>query len=557
MHEGILMKTIFFLFCFLGPAVIPTGAMAESHETLTIGINGEFENLNPMIGSELVTFYLLYAAWRPLVGLSPDGKWTPLLIKKIPSIENKMAKKKGNGLEVTIEFVNGAKWGDGVSMTCRDLEFSWRIGKNKNVSIPNREMYDNINSITWDPKSDQKCILNFSQNKYDFVVNMPDPMPAHLEEPIYNKYKDQPQGYDVNSAYTKAPATPGLYNGPYVITEVKLGSHVILEPNPYFFGRKPQFKKVIFKLIPNNISLVPNLRSGSIDLISPTGWGLDQAVAFEKNVKNENLPYEVVFQDGFVYGHIDLNLDNSILSDIRVRKALSFGLNKKEMVQTLTEGKGKVADQFVADIDPWKNPKVANYDYNKNKANHLLDEAGWRLQPNGLRQKDGKNLSLTLMGAAGVKIVELMQTYIQGQYKSLGIELKIKNEPPRVLFGQTIIHRAYEMALFSWTSMPENSPRTILHSTSIPSEKNSYAGQNYTGYSNPKVDHLIDQLESELSVKKRTEIAQKILAAYSEDIPVMPIYFRPNNAVIPKGMKGFRLAGSKFAETLEIENWRW
>ena len=536
---------------------IQSEVIAETHDTFTIGISGEFENLNPIIGTEAVTFYLLYTAWRPLVAVSTEGKWSPYLIKKIPSIENKLAKKKGEGLEATIEIIDNAKWGDGTPVTCKDVEFGWKVGGCKNVSSSDRESYENITSVTWDPKSDHKCTLTFKQSKFDFFTNMPYPLPAHLDEAIFNQYKDQPLAYDTHSTFTKNPTNPGLYNGPYVVKEVKLGSHVILEPNPHFYGKKPQFKKVIFKLIPNNISLVPNLRSKSIDMISPTGWGLDQAVAFDKNVKDEKLPYSVVFQDGEVYSHIDLNMANPILADIRVRKALSLGFNKKEMIETLTSGRGKVAYHFVTSRDPWYTEKVAIYNYNKAEAGRLLDEAGWKMQPNGIRQKDGKNLSLTIVGSAGNKLIELMEAYLQAQYKSIGIDMRSKNEPGRVFFGTTTIHRNFDMAIFSWTSAIENSPRTILYSTMIPSDKNAYAGQNFTGYNNPLVDKLIDQLEAELSLKKRIPIAHKLLTAYTDDIPVIPLYYRPNNAVVPADMKNFRLSGSKYYETLEIENWRW
>lgn len=525
-------------------------------DTLTIGIASEFETLNPMISSQAATKYMLYLAYRPLVVLSPDGKWIPLLIKEIPTIENKMAKKNGEKLDVTFELLDNAQWGDGQPVICKDIEFAWKIGKDNNVSIASREAYENITAVTADKANPKKCTIAFAKTKFDYFANLPDPMPSHLEESVHKKFGGQSEGYDRNSLYVKAPTTPGLYNGPYMISDVKLGSHVIFIPNPKWQGKKPYFQKIIFKLIPNSSTMEANLRSGNIDMICPAG-GIDvaQGVIFERKVKSENLPHKVVFEDGVIYAHIDLNLDNPILKDLKVRQALSYSFNKKEMIDSLLEGRGKVANHFLTESDPWATNKVEVYNYNKRKANSLLDEAGWKMGASGYREKNGKTLALTLMAASGAKVNELIETYLQDKFKAIGVQLQLKNEPARVFFGETTTHRNFEMALFSWVSIPESSPRSILHSSMIPSAKNSWAGQNFTGYKNPEVDKWIDALEQEMNAAKRAEIGKKIVAQYTKDIPVIPVYYRPNVSVIPKDMKNYRLSGHMFYESLYAENW--
>ena len=547
---------VFKLILFVISLGIPLVSPALTKDSLTIGLSAEFENLNPLITSQAATKYMLYLAWRPLVILTPDNQWKPLIIKQIPTIENKLAKKKGAGLEVVIEIIDQAKWGDGTPLSCKDIQFAWEVGKSKNVSNPNREPYENITSIEADKVNPKKCTLNFAKTKFDYYQTMPDPMPAHLEEAVFKKYGNKAEGYDLNSLYTKNPTNPGLYFGPYVISEVKLGSHLIFIPNPYFYGKAPEFKKIIFKLVPNNATLEANLRSGIIDMISSAaGLGLDQAVIFDKKVKSESLPYSVVFEDGVIYAHIDLNLDSPILSDLKVRKALSISFNKDEMIKSLLEGRGRPAHHFVTEKDPWFTNKIENYTYNKREAGRLLEEAGWKMGARGYREKNGKTLTLNLLAAAGANLNEMIEVYLQEKFKAVGVELLVKNEPPRVFFGETVSHRKFDLAMYSWVSVPESSPRSTLHSSMIPSEKNSWGGQNYTGYKNIEVDHLIEKLEEELNPKKRAGLAQKIIEAYVRDIPVIPVYYRPNNCVVPKALKNFRLSGHVFYETLTAENW--
>jgi peptide/nickel transport system substrate-binding protein len=524
-------------------------------DTLSIGIGAEFENLNPLISSQAATKYMLYMAHRPLIILTPDLQWKPQMIKEIPTLKNKLLKLKGKELSMVIEILPEIKWGDGVPVTCRDIEFSVKVGKSKNVSTPDREKFENISSVVSDKENPKKCTITFVKPKFDYFANLPEVVPAHLEAPIFEKYGSKAEGYDQNSLYTKNPTNPGLYNGPYVISEVKLGSHVIFTPNPQF-SKQPYFKKIIVKLIPNTGTLEANLRSNSINMVSSAGgFSLDQAVIFDKKVKSENLPFQVVFEDGVIYAHIDLNLDNPILADLKVRRALAHGLNKKEMIESLLEGKGRIADHFVTEKDPWYTDKVPKYDYSIRTANKLLDEAGWKKGADGIRVKDGKKMVLTIMGAAGVKLNDNIETYIQDQWKTIGIQINIKNEPARVFFGDTIRDRNFDLALYSWVSIPDNSPRSILHSVSIPSVANSKAGQNYTGYKNKEVDHLIDQLEVELDAKKRADIGKKILAIYARDLPVLPLYYRAVNAVIPAGLKNYHLSGHLYYETLNVEDW--
>lgn len=525
-------------------------------DTLIIGTTSEFESLNPMIATQAATNYMLYLAIRKPVVLSLDEKWGPMLIKKMPTIQNGLAKKVGEGLEYTIELIDNLKWGDGHPITCKDIDFTWKIGKSSNVSIADREPYDNITAIEWKTESATKCKIKLAKAKFDFFTNIPRPLPEHLEGPVFEKFGNQSQGYDNNTLYTKDPTNPGLYNGPYVVSEVKLGSHVVFTINPNFYGKKPTIKKIIVKLVTNNATLAANLRSGVIDLIGPTsGLSIDQALAFEKSIKEEKLPFKVIYADGHTYAHIDLNLDNPALSDLKVRKALSHAINKKELIQAVFDGKVQETNQSVIPKDPWHAKDLPTYKFDRKEAIRLLEEAGWKMGSNGIRQKNGQPLSLTLFAAAGIKINELLEVYLQAQMKAVGVELKIKNEPARVFFADTTTHRKFDLAFYSWISDPENSPRSTLHSTKIPSATNAWSGQNHPGYKNAEVDKLIDKLEEEFDSKKRADLGRKISVFYANDIPVIPLYFRPTSAVIPNGLKGYELAGHQSYETLYAERW--
>lgn len=531
---------------------------------LKIGASQEFENLNPLIGTMSATTYMSSMVNRSFITLTPDLKWEPQLAKAVPSVKNGLAKlvdrpdgKKG--MVVTWEIIDKANWGDGKPVVCADLEFSWKVGLNPNVSIGSREPYEDIESIKWEAATPKKCIVTYKVAKWDFFRNLPTPMPQHIEQAVMDKYGKQKEGYDKNSNYTKNPTNPGLYNGPYVLKELKLGSHVTFEPNPQFYGTQPSIKKILFKLIPNTGTLEANLRSGTIDMISPLGLSFDQAVLFDQKATSESLPFQVKFKEGTTYEHIDFDLGNPILKDIKVRQALIYSINRDELTKALFEGKQKPAFHNLSPNDPWYTTdpsKIKVYSYSKRTAAKLLDEAGWKMGKDGVREKDGKRLTFNFMTTAGNKTRETVQAILQNQWRAVGVEVNIKNEPARVFFSETTKKRKFEgMAMYAWVSMPEASPRSTLHSEMIPSEKNSWSGQNQPGWVNKTVDGLIESLDKEFDAEKRKGIAHKILKSYTEDAPVIPLYYRTEIAVIPKNLKNYRLSGHQVYETNEVEKW--
>ncbi len=284
-----------------------------------------------------------------------------------------------------------------------------------------------------------------------------------------------------------------------------------------------------------------------------------QALAFEKKVIAEKLPYEVQFVPGVIYSHVDFNLDHQILFDKKVRQALAFALNRKEMVQAFFENRQKSALHFSTELDSWytdKPTEIKVYDYNRKKAQALLDESGWRLGIDGIRARSGQRLSLTIVGAADNKLNEMLQVYLQSAWKQIGVELKVKNYPARVLFSEILRKRNFEMGLYSWVGAPDGSQRAMLHSNAIPSEQNSWSGSNRPGWKNKNIDQWVEQVDQEFDPKQRISLMKKVLKTYTVELPALPLYYRSNNSVTAKGLKNYRPSGHVFSEYLEIENWR-
>ncbi len=552
------------LMLVTGVALALPVVAAPTNAELKIGISQEFETMNPLIMTMSASAYMYRMVGRSLVNLTPEGKWVAQLAKEIPSLEKGTAKiiEEGGKKKITAvwEIVEGAKWGDGKPVICEDFITSRMIATSPTVSVGEKEQWTQVEKIEVDPKNPKKCTFKYEKAKWDFYqLAQFFPVPTHLEKAIFDKYGKQKEGYEKNSNYVRAATNPGLYNGPYVISEVKLGSHVAFSPNPHFYGKKPNIQKIIVKLIPNTGTMEANLRSGTIDMISVLGLDFDQALAFDKKAKAEKLAYDVHFVPSVTYEHIDLKLDNPILKDVRVRKALVYSINREDLVKALFEGKQQVAIHNVSPKDPWytADPSVITlYRYSKREAGKLLDEAGWKMGADGYRAKDGKRLSFNFQTTAGNKTRELVQVYLQNQWKQAGIEVLVKNEPARVFFGDTMSKRKFEgLALFAWVSSPENSPRSTVSGKAIPTAANGWSGQNFHGWNNPQVEKDLDALDLEFDAKKRAALVHDILKAYTDEVPVLPLYYRSDISVTPKNLKNYKMSGHQFYETNNIEDW--
>jgi peptide/nickel transport system substrate-binding protein len=400
-------------------------------------------------------------------------------------------------------------------------------------------------------KDDKTFTLHVDKLTFDYAaINDFTLLPAHIERRAFA----DPAQYRVRTRYNTEPTNPGLYNGPYRVSEVVAGSHVLLEPNPHWAGPPGHFRRITVRAIENTAALEANLLSGTIDMVAgELGLSLDEALAFEKRRGDG---FRIIYKPGLVFEHIDLDLDRPVLADRRVREALILGLDREAIANSLFAGRQKVADSFVNPLDAGYGADTPRYRYDPTRAATLLDAAGWHAQPGGIRRNlAGEDLSLELMTTAGNRTRELVEQVLQSQWRRIGVDIRIKNEPARVLFGQTVPHRNFDMAMYAWISAPESVPRSTLHSSEIPSAANGFAGQNAPGFKNPEMDWLIDALEIELDPNKRNVLWAEAQRLYAEELPSLPLFFRSDSFILPKWLSGVRPTGNQYPTTLWITDW--
>ncbi len=526
---------LFFLIC----AQVSFAAKNE----LNIGIIQEWSAFNP-ITSQLASNDALFPfILRKMVRRASDGSVLPDIAEKIPKLKNKVAEW---------QIKKNAKWADGQSVTCADWKLGWQAGLNPKISVEARNVFEKIAKIEWQKTTPQTCVVTYTTADWSYDRDLPPLLPSHVEGTVLEKFGNEPEGFDRNTNYISAPTNKALYNGPYFVSEFKLGSHVILSRNEHFFGVKPKIERIIIKHISDTSALKANLLSGQINAISAVGFPPDTALLFDEEFKKTKADFAVRFQNSGIFQGIYFNLDNPILKDAKVREALNRTINKEQIVKAFFNNNLQVAESILSPQHPAYKDRSSIY--SKDKAIKLLNEAGWKPGPDGLRMKNGKPLTLVFKTSAGLKVLESIQVYVCEQFKSVGASCSIKNEPPRILLGQSVPRGEFDLSMYGQPIPPDSSITSYYSSKEIPTAKNSWAGGNSIRLNSKELDQMLIAFDKENNRQSRIDIIRKIESYLEKNYSMIPLYHRREAIVMPKNLMGLTdsFEGTSFAAP---ENW--
>lgn len=513
-----------------------------SNSTLQIGIIQEWDNIHPVSYQTAATESILQFMYRDVVYRDASGKILPNLAVSIPKLKNKQA---------TWTFNDQAKWSDGTAITCADWHLGWQVGLSDNVSKTEKNIYSKIANITWDAKTPKKCVVTYATDEWTFDRDLPPVLPSHIEKTIFATQNSKVGSYEQSSNYIKNPTLKGLYSGPYQVVEYKIGSHIIFEENPFFFGKKPVIKKIILKHVSSTSTLKSYLLSKEINGISAVGFPPDLALDFAADASLKD--FNVHFNNGPIFQGLFLNNEDELLKNIYIREALTYAINKKELTKAFLGGKLNPAETIISENDSAFSQKQAAYD--PKKADAILEKNGWVKDASGIRKKNGKPLEIEFKTSAGIKLYETLQVSICDHFKRVGVLCKIKNEPPRILLGDSVPKGNFQIALFGNTTYPDTSLKGLYHSQDIPSDKNAWAGGNVLRFQSKEMDALLEKYDKEWSQSKRAQMLKKIDEILISQKAVIPIYHRREALVLPKALSGVEQSatGTGMAKP---ENWK-
>jgi peptide/nickel transport system substrate-binding protein len=548
-----MMKRLPAVAAALLVGVLPWRPALAAHDDLTIGIAEFPASLHPSIDALLIKNYVLGFGIRTITTYDRDGRLICLLCSEVPTLQNGLAKVidtpgGGHGMDVTIKLKPDLAWGDGVPVTAKDLAFTWRIGHDPSTGFSNSNSWARASGV--DVIDDHTAVLHLPKVLVSFA-QWDHILPEHIEGPIFDKSKGAAD-YINNTGFNHDPTNPGLWDGPYMITSYQTGAQIVLSPNPHWAGTKPGFKHIVLRYIGDTAALQANLLSGDIDL--DNNLTLDQVLALQRAHPDQ---FDYTFSPSLTYGHLDVQKDNPFLQDVRVRRAMLMSIDRHTMDQKLFDNRQIIANSFVSPKNPFFDPTIPEVPYDPAGARKLLAEAGWTPGPDGvLRNAAGQRFSIEFLGASGFRINDLEMAVMQSQWKQVGIEVTLRTEPSRTLFGTTTKHRAFTgLVMYTWTSNVGESPRLTLGGDQIPTEANNWGGANFLGFANKQFDADIVTSETDLDVAHQKAAWADMQRIYADALPALPLFISSIPQAVPKWLAGFGPSGTGQPFTQQAENW--
>jgi peptide/nickel transport system substrate-binding protein len=463
----------------------------------------------------------------------------PDLITEIPTRDNGGVSE--DHLRYTYHLRPEATWHDGTPLTSRDVRFTYEIIMDPRVNVESREGWDFVESI--ETPDDHTVVFHLDRPYPDFVSE------TFYEESVLPEHLlGNSRGDLFHSArYHHAP----VGSGPFRFREWVPGSHLILEAYEDYYGEGPYLDEIILKFIPNENTLFVQLKTGEIDIFDNANISfLDQLV---------DIPGIRVYRTPMLmYEHLDLNTRNEILSDRRVRLALSYATDKEEIVERIYNGVGRVAALDEFEESRYYNPKAAEAArYDPLRARLLLKQAGWvDTDGDGILDRDGKALRLTITAAAGQVNRERTEVVLRNQYRQVGVDLIIRNFNSTVLYGTYedggILKRGkFDIAMYAWLSSPEPATKEALYSSkNIPPH-----GQNHPRIDNAELTKLLERGSTEMDREARVAIYHRIAEILVEEMPVIPLFWYTSIDPCTETLRNYRPNPTQSADTWNASTW--
>lgn len=487
-------------------AIIASGQVAAEEPvrggTLVTVLGTNVRILNSAVQSGIVTGYpgaQLFAA-----PLRYDEDWTPK-----PYLAESWS-VSDDGLSVTLNLVKNAKFHDGKPITSKDVAFSVEVIK---ANHPFKAMFAPVETV--ETPDDHTAILKLSKPHPALMLAMSGQLMSIIPQHIYG---DVP----IDQVKTHPRNTENVVgSGPFKLVEYKSGEHVILERfDDFFIEGRPYLDRIVMRIIPDVAARTIAYENGEIHM-----------GAFESTPQMINrlkkVDGVVVTPEGYgAIGPLDwlaMNTQRGPLKDVRVRKAIAYAVDKKFIQNALMQGISADSRTGIHPDSPFYNDEVEAYDLDLDKANALLDEAGFPMEA-------GKRMDLTI--DFGWPDVKPQVEYVKAALKKVGIDVTVRASADFPTWAKRMGEMDFDMSwdtVFNW-----GDPVIGVHRTYDSTNIGKGVWSNTQGYSNARVDELMNMAAVENDPEKRKALYAEFQSIIAEELPVYHTNTLPYHTVYSK-----------------------
>jgi peptide/nickel transport system substrate-binding protein len=488
----------------------PSGPHADR---LVIATNADPRNLNPALASASPVLDLSAFMFSYTIRYDEHAKPVPDAVSEIPTVENGDVSK--DGLTIRYKLRHNIKWHDGEPLTCADMAFTWQVMINPKNNVVTTDGWKDIKNV--DCRDPYVAVVHMKKVYAPFLqqlwsVNGNGPI---LPEHLLAKYNDAHGSFNT-AAYNSAP----VGSGPYTFVAWNRGSDVRMQAFPGYFLGKPKIAEVVYKIIPDGNTLTTQVQTHEVDV----AWNLPPAAYNRiKAVPGVDVDSPVVY----TYDHIDFNLKRPIFADVRVRRALAYAIDRAALLDKVQHGLGELTDTFECktlypdsyDADTMK------YPYDVQKANALLDEAGWKTGRDGIRTKNGQRLAFQISTQTESTTGQAIQAQVQTYWRAVGADAEVKNYPTSLFFDNTatgiLQGGKYDVAFFAWVGAADIDQGAIYSAHYLAPK-----GQNALFWQNARATAMMDDANLTVDQKRRIADYRIVQEEFAKDVPSVVLWYR-------------------------------
>ncbi len=509
-----------------GGATAP-GPNAWTHHGLLRIVNlSEPDTLDPVVGNYQIDADLAQLWGGMLFNWSDRDELVPELATVVPTQANGGISRDGK--TIVYHLRRNVRFHDGRPFSAEDVIFTWHAVMNKNNNVGSTVGYDGIARI--DERDPYTIAVHLRAPYAPFIATFFAPsgnpypiLPAHLlaKYPNINQiaFNSQPVG-----------------TGPFIVERWQRGNKIVFHANPHYWRGPPKLSTIWYTPVPNENTIVTLLQSHQADLeyyAAATNYAQLAHIAGTR----------VVLTPFTQYGQLALNTTSPALADVAVRRALWYAIDVHGLIAEVTHGINTPATTDQPDFLWAFNPAVPHYGFDPARARALLDGAGWKAGPDGIRVKNGRRLSLVMALSSGNAVAAAQSVVVQRDWHDVGIEAQVKPYLTSLFFasfggGGIVQTGKFDVAAFTWVNGTDPDDSVLWMCDQIP--RAAHPGQNVYRFCDPALDRQerVALGTYDRAARKRAyDAIQTILAAR---VPAIFLFFYRRIAVVNTDLQYYR-----------------
>lgn len=487
---------------------------SEGKEELVFVNYRDIRDLNPhLYAGEMYAQEMLY---ETLVNITADG------------YEGCLAESwdiSDDGKTYTFHIRDGVKFSDGEVCDANAIK------ANFDAIIENKDRHtwlEMMNLLVGVSAPDDKTfVIELSEPYYPLLTELGVTRPFAMISPKAMK-----------DGSTKDGVNAYIGTGPYVLTDFVTDEYAVFEANENYWGEQPKIKKITVKVIPDNQTRILALEKGEIDMI----FGKNMIDADAINQYTGNDKFTVSLSDPTSTRQIVLNTTRDVLADKEVRQALQHATNKQTISEGIFYGLEQPADTLFAKTVPYCDIDLEPYAYDVELAQSMLDEAGWVVGADKIRERDGQKLNIDLLYNSDSVTEKAIAEYLQSEYQKIGISLNIHGEEEQS-YRDNMKAGNFDMVFNICWGTPYD-PQSSLAAMRAP-VYGDYAAQ--LGLEDKAdIDQAITDILVSTDETKRQELYTFVLTRLHEDAVYIPLTYECNKAIYRSDLQGFHFTQTQY-----------